>query len=51
MKRSAADEIYLLNRQKASLLFNSTEKSGIRDINVLTDSLLLSLKKSYEGAK
>lgn len=49
--RSVADEIYLLNGQNASLLFNSTEKSKIRDINILTDSLLLIIGKNYEGVK
>lgn len=44
--RSVADEIYLLNDNKLSLLFGFADKSKIRDINILTDSLLLKLEKN-----
>ncbi|MBZ4226404.1 ATP-binding cassette domain-containing protein [Bacillus wiedmannii] len=45
--RSVSDEILLLNNNNVSLLFDTTEKSKIRDIKRLTDSLLFELNKSY----
>lgn len=41
--RSIADEIYLLNNNQASLLFDISQKSNIRNINVLTESILTTL--------
>ncbi len=43
--RSVADEIYLLNNKKIIPLFDVNQKENIRDINILTDSLLMNLSK------
>lgn len=49
--RSVADEIYLLHRKKVEVLFDFSERQKIRDINILTESLLLELEKKYDEVK
>lgn len=44
--RSIADEIYVLNNKKSSLLFDSQQKLSIRDIDILSNSLISTIKST-----